>query len=258
MTAEGLQAGILLPAFVAGLLVLMSHVPLGAEVLKRGIIFIDLAIAQIAGLGIVIAHVLGAEDHGWPVQAAAVGAALAGALFLRWTEKKNAERQEAIIGVSFVVAACAAIVLLAKDAHAGEHLKELLVGQILWTTWNDLLPLAAITAGVLAAWFGLKLKSSPLGFYLLFALAITASVQVVGVYLVFASLIVPALAAGGRLGLGYAVGAIGYALGLLASALFDLPSGAAIVLALTATAIIAAGVAGRSSKTPSVAEGVQG
>lgn len=247
MMADGLQAGILLPAFVAGLLVLASHVPLGAEVLKRGIIFIDLAIAQIAGLGIIIAHTLGAENHGWQVQTAAVSAALAGALFLRWMEKKNPERQEAVIGVSFVVAACAAIVLLAKDPHAGEHLKDLLVGQILWTSWDGLLPLALVTTGVLAAWFGLKLKSSPLGFYLLFALAITASVQVVGVYLVFASLIVPALVAGGgRLWLGYSLGATGYALGLLASALFDLPSGAAIVLALTGAAIIAAGVAGRS------------
>lgn len=242
MIADGLQIDILLPALVAGLLVLASHVPLGAEVLKRGIIFIDLAIAQIAGLGIVIAHTLGAEAHGWQRQAAAVSAALAGALFLRWMERKNPERQEAVIGVSFVVAACVAIVLLAKDPHAGEHLKELLVGQILWTTWSDLLPLALITTGVLAAWFGLKLKSSPLGFYLLFALAITASVQVVGVYLVFASLIVPALVAAGRLWLGYAVGAIGYVLGLLASALFDLPSGAAIVLALTGTAIITAGL----------------
>ncbi len=245
MMAEGLQAAILLPAFVAGLLVLATHVTLGMEVLKRGIIFIDLAIAQIAGLGIVVAHVLGAEGHGWQVQAAAVSAALAGALFLRWLEKKNPQRQEAVIGVCFVVAASAAIVLLAKDPHAGEHLKELLVGQILWTTWASLLPLALVTAGVLAAWFGLKLKSSSLGFYLLFALAITASVQVVGVYLVFASLIVPALAASGRLWRGYAVGVTGYVLGLLASALFDLPSGAAIVLALTAAAIMAAGVAGR-------------
>ncbi|MDP1606695.1 MAG: metal ABC transporter permease [Rhodocyclaceae bacterium] len=240
MMVEGLQADILLPAFAAGLLVLASHVPLGAEVLKRGIIFIDLAVAQIAGLGIVIAHVLGAHDHGWQVQAAAVSAALLGALFLRWMEKKNPERQEALIGVTFVVAACTAILLLAKDSHAGEHLRDLLVGQILWTTWSDLLPLAAVTAGVLAAWHGLRLKSSPLGFYLLFAVAITASVQVVGVYLVFASLIVPALAAGGRLGFGLAIGAVGYALGLLASALFDLPSGAAIVIALTLTAILAA------------------
>ena len=86
---EGLETGILLPAFIAGLLVLATHVPLGIEVLKRGIIFIDLAIAQIAGLGIVIAHVLGVEEHGWQAQVAAVTAALTGALFLRWVEKRS-------------------------------------------------------------------------------------------------------------------------------------------------------------------------
>ena len=127
---------------------------------------------------------------------------------------------------------------LAKDPHGSEHMKELLVGQILWTTWSGLLPLAAISAGVLAAWHGLRLKASPLGFYLLFAVAITASVQVVGVYLVFASLIVPALAARCRWRLGYGVGAIGYIAGLLASALLDLPSGAAIVLSLVLAAFV--------------------
>ncbi len=247
---EGLEAGILLPAFAAGLLVLATHVPLGTEVLRRGIIFIDLAIAQIAGLGIVAAHMfLDMEAHGWQAQAAAVAAALAGALLLHWREKRNPERQEAVIGVAFVAAACAAILIMAKDPHAGEHLKDLLVGQILWTTWADLIPLGLVTAAVLAAWFGLKLKDSPLGFYLLFAVAITASVQVVGVYLVFASLIVPALAVAafprGRLPLSYGLGAAGYALGLLASALFDLPSGAAIVLALVLCAVAAAGCAGK-------------
>jgi zinc/manganese transport system permease protein len=238
MTTDGLQPGILLPAFAAGLLVLLTHVPLGMEVLRRGIIFIDLAVAQFAGLGIVAAGALGAESHGWQMQAAALTAALAGALFLRWREKRSPVHQEAIIGVSFVAVACATILVLAKDPHGGEHMKELLVGQILWTTWTGLAPLALVTAGVLTAWHALELKASPLAFYLLFAVAITASVQVVGVYLVFASLIVPALAARGRPWLGYAAGASGYAAGLLASALFDLPSGAAIVLSLLLTAFV--------------------
>lgn len=232
MSFDGLQAGILLPAFVAGLLVLLTHVPLGAEVLRRGIVFLDLAIAQIAGVGIIVTHAVAGEAAGWQAQVGAVSAALAGALLLRWTEKRNPARQEAVIGVTFAVAACAAILLLSRDPHAGEHLKDLLVGQILWTTWADLLPLGVVSAGVLFAWHALKLRESSLGFYLLFAVTVTASVQVVGVYLVFASLIVPALAAGGRTGRGVAIGAAGYALGLLASALLDLPSGAAIVLAL--------------------------
>jgi zinc/manganese transport system permease protein len=238
MSAEGLQPGILLPALAAGLLVLLTHVPLGMEVLKRGIIFIDLAVAQFAGFGIVAANALGAGSHGWQMQAAALAAALGGALFLRWREKRSPAHQEAVIGVSFVAVACATLLVLAKDPHGSEHMKELLVGQILWTTWSGLVPLALVSAGVLAAWHGLRLKASPLGFYLLFAVAITASVQVVGVYLVFASLIVPALAAHGRWRLGYGVGAIGYVAGLLASALLDLPSGAAIVLSLVLAAFV--------------------
>lgn len=241
MTTEGLQAGILLPAFAAGLLVLLTHVPLGMEVLRRGILFIDLAVAQIAGFGIVAAHALGAESHGWQMQAAALAAALAGACFLHWREKRNPEQQEAIIGVSFVAAACATLLVLAKDPQAGEHMRELLVGQILWTTWAGLAPLAMATAAVLALrrWR----RTSTLAFYLAFALAITASVQVVGVYLVFASLIVPALAARDRPMQGFAVGVAGYAAGLIVSALFDLPSGAAIVLALVLAAIAAPAIA---------------
>jgi zinc/manganese transport system permease protein len=231
--------GILLPALAAGLLVLATHVPLGQEVLRRGIIFIDLAIAQIAGLGIVVASAAGFEVGGWRMQASAVAAALVGALILRALERRARERLEALIGVSFVTAACAAILVMSHDPHAGEHLQELLVGQILWTTWGGLWPLALVTVAVLAAWHGLRLKASPLGFYLLFAVTVTAAVQVVGVYLVFASLIVPALAAGARAGRAYLIGAAGYALGLLASALVDLPAGAAIVLALVGSGLVA-------------------
>lgn len=239
MNLGAVDLGLLLPAFAAGLLVLASHVPLGGEVLRRGIIFIDLAIAQFAGLGIVIASALGFEVGGWRMQLAAVLAALAGALLMRVLERRAPQRLEALIGVGFVTAACAAIVLMSHDPHAGEHLQELLVGQILWTTWADLWPLALVTAAVLAAWYGLRLKQSPLGFYLLFAVTVTASVQVVGVYLVFTSLIVPALAAAGRPGRAYAIGGAGYTVGLLASALLDLPAGAAIVLALVAIGSLA-------------------
>ncbi len=245
MSLGAADASLLLPAFAAGLLVLATHVPLGGEVLRRGIIFIDLAIAQFAGLGIVIASALGFEVGGWRMQLAAVAAALAGALILRALERRAHERLEALIGVGFVSAACAAVVLMSHDPHAGEHLQELLVGQILWSTWSGLWPLALVTAAVLAAWFGLRLEDSPLGFYLLFAITVTSSVQVVGVYLVFASLIVPALAAGRRLVRGYLIGAAGYALGLLASALCDLPAGAAIVLALVVTGTITTGVVRR-------------
>ncbi|MDP2833017.1 MAG: metal ABC transporter permease [Pseudomonadota bacterium] len=236
MNLAALETGILLPAFAAGLLVLASHVPLGQAVLKRGIVFLDLAIAQIAGLGVVIAHSLGGESSPWLTQAGAVSAALLGALFLHRMERLTSARQEAIIGVTFVSAACLALILMSHDPHGAEHLQELLVGQILWTTWSGLAPLAVVTALAPAAWFGLRWRDSPLGFYVLFAVTITASVQVVGIYLVFASLIVPALVSGERLARGLVIGAAGYALGLIASGLFDLPSGAAIVLALVAIA----------------------
>src|SRR3954463_15924744 len=92
----GVEFGILLPAFLAGLLVLATHVPLGQLVLERGIVFIDLAIAQVAGLGVTAADAFGFEPEGWRVQAAAVVAALVGALLLTWTEKKWPEVQEAL------------------------------------------------------------------------------------------------------------------------------------------------------------------
>jgi zinc/manganese transport system permease protein len=152
MNLDGLEPGILLPAFVAGLLVLASHVPLGAAVLKRGIIFLDLAIAQIAGLGVVLVHgLVGETDKPWLTQAGAVVAALAGALFLHWREGRSPQRQEAVIGVTFVAAACAALLVMSHDPHGAEHLHDLLVGQILWSGWNSLIPLAAITALVLGA-----------------------------------------------------------------------------------------------------------
>src|SRR5215475_12126049 len=217
MTVGNLELSILWPAFVAGLLVLATHVPLGQQVLNRGIVFIDLAIAQVAGLGVTAADAFGFEPQGWRVQAAAVTAALLGALVLTWTEKKWPEVQEALIGVLFVVAACVELLILANNPHGGEHLKDLLVGQILWVSPKSLIPIAILYGVLLALWFGMRARLGQIGFYVLFALVVTQSVQLGGVYLVFASLIVPALAArrfAPRLGLwvGYGVGVAGYVL----------------------------------------------
>ena len=241
MNFDALSLSILGPAFLAGLVVLSTHVPLGAQVLKRGIVFIDLAIAQVAGLGVVAADRLGFEPQGWAVQVAAVAAALVGALLLTWSEKRWPEVQEALIGVLFVVAASAGVLLMASDPHGGEHLKDLLVGQILWTSYGQLPLAAGLSVLILALWFGLGQRLGRAGFYILFACAVTASVQLVGLYLVFSSLIVPALATRrlgkGRLAAAYLLGAVGYAVGLALSALYDLPSGAVIVLALSALAV---------------------
>ena len=95
---------ILVPALVAGLLVAISHVPLGQQVLSRGIVFIDLAVAQVAALGVIIASTFGLPVEGWGAQIAAGTAALAGALLLTWTERKRPEVQEALIGILFVLA----------------------------------------------------------------------------------------------------------------------------------------------------------
>ncbi|HEY3646135.1 MAG TPA: metal ABC transporter permease [Gammaproteobacteria bacterium] len=234
------------PALVAGLLVLLTHVPMGREVLSKGIIFIDLAIAQVAGLGVIGASMLHwGGDGGWGVQVAAGVSALAGALLLTWTEQKFPEIQEALIGGLFALAATGSILLLSNNPEGGEHLKDLLVGQILWVSLKSLIPVAILYALILGAWFGLGQKLGRIGFYVLFALAVTASVQVVGVYLVFASLIMPALAVRGmpeKRGLvaAFVVGAVAYAAGLILSTVFDLPSGALIVWCLAICAIIMA------------------
>jgi zinc/manganese transport system permease protein len=244
MNLDTLNLSILGPAFLAGLLVLATHVPLGQQVLKRGIVFIDLAVAQIAALGVIAADAMGWEPQGIKVQIAAVCAALLGALLLTWTEKKWPEVQEALIGVFFVLAASAGILLLANNPHGGEHLKDLLAGQILWVSMSQLLPVAILTLVILAVWFGLKDKMGRAGFYGLFALAVTASVQLVGIYLVFSSLIIPALAVRNwseskKMGGAYSIGAAAYVFGLALSAVFDLPSGAVIVWCLAAVAVIA-------------------
>jgi zinc/manganese transport system permease protein len=229
---------LLWPAFAAGLLVTATHAPLGMQVLARGIVFIDLAVAQIAGLGVVLADALGYAPHGAAVQAWALGAALGAALFFGWTERRWPEVQEAVIGVAFIVAANAAILLLAANPRGAEHLKDLLVGQVLWVNPATLAWVALATAALLAAWFGLGARLGRTGFYLVFGCAVTMSVQLVGLYLVFATLIVPALATRGfarrRLAACYALGALGYAAGLALSLLTDLPAGPLIVCALAA------------------------
>lgn len=261
MSLAAIDLTIIAPAFVAGVLVLATHVPLGAQVLKRGIVFIDLAIAQIAALGVIVAG-MADLDQGWMVQVAAGTAAVLGAFLLTWTERRWADVQEAQIGVVFVLAATGSLLLLANNPHGGEHLRDLLAGQILWVRYDQLIVPAIATVVISLAILRFQSRLGRLGFYLLFALAVTISVQLVGVYLVFASLIVPGLAvrnyAGSlRLPIAYAVGIAGYASGLALSMVYDLPSGALIVWCLTALAMVvyAAGPAvGKSTIQPNKAQ----
>lgn len=241
MSPQAVDFGLIGPAFLAGLLILATHVPLGRQVLARGIVFLDLAVAQMAALGVIAAHFAGFES-GWAVQAFAVSTAVAGALLLHLAERRWPQTQEALIGSVFVVAASLGVLLLAHDPHGGEALHDLLAGQILWVGGQQLLVAAGVTA-VLAALLLTPFGRSGAGFYLLFACAVTLSVQLAGVFLVFASLIVPALAVrrlfGSRaLAAGWGVGALGYAAGLALSAQFDLPSGAIVVCAMALAALL--------------------
>lgn len=240
MTASSL-ADIVAPAFVAGLLIALTHAPLGMEVLRRGIIFVDLAVAQIAGLGLIAASLWLPAHSPWMMQAAALAAALMAGLFFHRTETLMPRLQEAIIGVSFVLAASLAILLLADHARGDEEIRHLLSGEMLFITWSDVARHAPIYALIAAAWFALPRLQRGLGFYALFALAITSSVQLAGVYVVFASLILPALAAVRArhpLRTAWLCGASAVAGGLAAAVLADAPAGPMLVVSYTITALL--------------------
>ena len=183
---------ILWPAALAGLLVLASHVALGRQVLSRGIIFIDLAVAQAAATGTLASLLLVHDTPLWLQQLCAISAAALMATGLNLLEKVAADIQEALIGGSFIVLASLAVLLVSHDPHGGEHLHNLLSGQILWI---DSLQLWLLAAASLLAVTGMIWAQRPLfAFYLPLALAVTAAVQAVGVYLVFGSLIFGGLA----------------------------------------------------------------
>lgn len=238
------ELDILLPAFIAGLLVLTTHIPFGMRVLQCGVIFADLAIAQIAGLGVIIAALLELDHSSVFVQLIAASSALCGAGLLSWIERSASEVKEAYIGLTFVLAASLGILLMSHDVHAGEHLKDLLVGQILWVSNQQLIGTAILSAVLLIAWHTLRNSQSHFAFYGLFALAVTASVQLVGIYLVFSSLIVPALATyrlqTQRMSYAFGIGIVGYAIGLLLSVWFDLPAGVAIVCTMAVVGLTTA------------------
>lgn len=238
MNELSLEFSILIPALLAGILVLSTHVPLGILVLQRGIIFLDLAVAQIAGLGLIAASVLDISTEGILVQLIAAASAIAGALYLFWTEKRWPDLQEAIIGSSFVIAASTGVLLLSSDPHSGDQIQEIMSGQILWINYEQLLYSSILFTLILLSWLKWRWHHNRILFYVFFALAVTASVQMVGVYLVFSSLIIPALACyyienkRTRLIWSYATGLAGFISGLIISTLADLPSGPMIVLCL--------------------------
>ena len=227
------------PAFATGLIVTAVHAPLGIEVLKRGIVFIDLATAQVVGLAIIVLG-LWLEEPFWAVrQSISFGAGIGIALFFRWIERKTPDEQEAVIGSCFIVAASAALLVLADSPHGAEELRHVLSGQILFVDWSDLVAFVPIYALVMALWGAVPRLRTGAGFFVLFALAVTASVQLVGVYVVFATLILPALAARGPAGYvlvrALASGIAAVVVAIVISAVADLPTGPFLVVCLAAS-----------------------
>jgi zinc/manganese transport system permease protein len=230
---------IVLPATAAGLMIALIHGPLGIDVLRRGIIFIDLAIAQIAGLCVVLAKLWLHEPSWLTTQVTAGAAALAAAAFFRWVEKALPHEQEAIIGSCFILAASAVLLALANHPQGGEEVQHILSGQMLFVSWSDVAAFLPVYAAALALWFLVPFVRQGLGFFVLFALVVTASVQLVGVYVVFASLILPALAAN-RMAARQTLrailcGIIAVVAGISVSTLADLPAGPILVFTYAAT-----------------------
>ena len=234
---------IVLPALLTGLAVVSIHAPLGLEVLSRGIIFIDLAVAQIAGLLVTLWQ----PDQAWlVVQVSALIAAVLAAGFFRWVERAMPKEQEAVIGSSFVVAASLVLLVLADHPHGREHFQDILSGQLLFVAWADIAKFLPAHMAALALWVMVPRVRRGLPFYVLFAVVVTVSVQLVGVYVVFASLILPALAVNnrdrGRMLGAMACGASAVVGGIAVSVLADIPTGPFLVLAFAVAMVVFRGV----------------
>lgn len=219
-------------------------VPLGAEVLRRGVVFIDLAVAQVAACGVLIAGMV--LEHGHPaytLMAAAV-ASLLGAGSVWWLAQRWPAQREALIGLVYVAGSAVSMVIVAFDPHGREHLAALLAADVLWVSWRAVAVVAVAAAVVLTV---LALRRTSLTrdgvFYPLFAIALAAAVQTLGLYLVFALLIGPALWTRRGLGL-FTATLLGLATclgGLALSWALDWPSGACIALGLCVVGLLSAG-----------------
>lgn len=244
----------LLPAFVACLVLTGIHTYLGIHVITRGVIFVDIALAQIAALGITGAFLLGFEPESSTAYFFSLGATFLGALFFAFFRDKRIP-QEAIIGVAFAVSSATVILLADALPHGSEHIKYLLSGNILWVNWDQIIKTAVIYSalGIFHTIFRdkfllvsanpqeaerrkIKLWVWDLLFYLSFGLVITSSVQMAGVLLVFSFLIVPALCGflffegiRGRLFMGWMIGGLVSLSGIAGSYFWDLPTGPMIV-----------------------------
>ncbi len=224
---------ILLPALTIGLLMMLIHVPLGQEVLRRGIIFIDLTLAQLAAMGAIFASML--ELGSFFSQAAALLCAFLGGIFFKTMEKHFKEIAEAVIGCTFVLSATLVVLVLSGNPHGAENINDILSGQLLFASWQNVAFAGTVFLSATVLVYTKPELFLKKYFYIVLACVITTSVQICGVYLVFASLIFPAVATSymtdehKRRLTEYAGESFGFIIGLIVSYYFDLPAGPAIV-----------------------------
>ncbi|MCW8328550.1 metal ABC transporter permease [Photobacterium sp. SDRW27] len=235
----------LLPPVICGLLALLGNVVLGQQVLRRNIIFIDLAVAQVAALGAVISEYWIGSSHlfrdSWFGQM--LGPWVLSLIFcgcIALMEKRYHKHLEPLIGSFFVVSASLAIIAVSQDPHGADFIQTILNGQLLWVGWNDVWPLAAVTFMMLGLIVKFPAMMAGKGFYFVFAILMPITVKLTGIYLEFALLVIPALCVANLNGKAFfltslTLGIFGIVTGLAVSAGFDLPSGASIVLTLFVT-----------------------
>ena len=245
--------------FVASLILTGIHAYLGVHVVERGVIFVDLSLAQIAALGATIAMLLpwsSGDPHGPDVYWISLAFTFIGAAIFSLLRSRRARiPQEAIIGITYAVASAAAILAMSKSTSQAEHLKDMLVGNIIAVSWPEVYKTAALYGGIGIFHYvfrkpflaislahndpestGLNVRFWDFLFYASFGFVVTSSVQIAGVLLVFCYLIVPSVAAmlysdtvGRRLAIGWTMGTVVSAVGVYLSLVFDLPTGATIV-----------------------------
>jgi zinc/manganese transport system permease protein len=246
----------LLWPFMASLILTGIHAYLGVHVVERGVIFVDLALAQIAALGATIAILIGMDPHGTAAYWLSLAFTFVGAAIFAFARTRRGHiPQEAFIGIAYAVASAAAILAMSKATGETEHLKDMLVGNILAVSRHEVLK-TAILYGVIGLFHyifrrrfllistdpeqaeakGMSIRFWDFLFYASFGFVVTSSVAIAGVLLVFCYLIVPSVGAmlfadrvGRRLAIGWTMGTLVSALGVYFSVLLDLPTGAAIV-----------------------------
>ena len=246
----------LLAPFVASLILTGIHAYLGVHVVERGVIFVDLSLAQIAALGTTIAVLSGLDSHDPGTYWVSLAFTFLGAaVFSSIRTHKARIPQEAIIGICYAVASAAAILAMSKSVQETEHLKEMLVGNILTVSWAEVRKTALLYGAIGLFHFllrhkflaismnheeaerqGLSIRFWDFLFYASFGFVVTSSVAIAGVLLVFCYLIVPSVGAmlyaeriGPRLAIGWSMGTLVSVLGVYLSLKIDLPTGATIV-----------------------------